>query len=165
MKKPLTNYAFIDSQNLNLNIRKLGWILDFKRFRIYLQEKYAVKVAYIFIGYISENKQLYQFLKHVGYEIIFKEVVHQEGKPKGNVDAELVLQAMIDYDRYEQALIVTSDGDFACLVRYLDQQGKLNRVISPDRTNCSSLLQKAARHKIDYIENARRKLEYKNPVK
>ena len=45
--------------------------------------------------------------------------MYREGKPKGNVDAELVLQAMIDYQDYERAVIVTSDGDFACLVRYL----------------------------------------------
>lgn len=43
MKKELTNYAFIDGQNLNLGIKSLGWKLDFKKFRIYLEEKYAVK--------------------------------------------------------------------------------------------------------------------------
>lgn len=38
--KPKTelNYAFIDSQNLNLAIRTLGWKLDFARFRTYLAE-------------------------------------------------------------------------------------------------------------------------------
>jgi len=49
------NYAFIDSQNLNLGIRSLGWNLDFKRFRKYLEEKYNVKVAYLFIGFMQSN--------------------------------------------------------------------------------------------------------------
>lgn len=53
--------------------------------------------------------------------------MYRGGKPKGNVDAELVLQAMIDYRDYERAVIVTSDGDFACLVRYLYEEGKLER--------------------------------------
>ncbi|MDD4476791.1 MAG: hypothetical protein PHY40_01390 [Patescibacteria group bacterium] len=53
------NYAFIDSQNLNLGIQSLGWKLDFKRFRIYLKEKYQISVAYLFIGYIPQNKDLY----------------------------------------------------------------------------------------------------------
>jgi hypothetical protein len=39
------NYAFIDSQNLNLGIRELGWILDFKKFRVYLRDKYNVSKA------------------------------------------------------------------------------------------------------------------------
>ena len=44
------NYAFVDSQNVNLAIRELGWKLDFKRFRVYLREKYGVEKAYLFIG-------------------------------------------------------------------------------------------------------------------
>jgi hypothetical protein len=39
MKNNENNYAFIDSQNLNLGIRILGWKLDYARFRIYLKEK------------------------------------------------------------------------------------------------------------------------------
>jgi hypothetical protein len=55
----------------------------------------------------------------------FKPVTYRgDGKAKGNVDAELVLQAMIDFDNYERAVIVTSDGDFACLGRYLYEKGK-----------------------------------------
>ena len=49
--KQNTVYAFIDSQNLNLGIRSLGWNLDFKRFRVYLKDKYDVKKAFLFIGY------------------------------------------------------------------------------------------------------------------
>jgi hypothetical protein len=30
MRKPLENYAFIDSQNLNLSMQDLGWKLDYK---------------------------------------------------------------------------------------------------------------------------------------
>jgi hypothetical protein len=42
MSKDLNNYAFIDSQNLNLGIREAGWFLDFRKFRVYLKEKYGV---------------------------------------------------------------------------------------------------------------------------
>lgn len=51
---------------------------------------------------------------------------------KGNVDAELVLHASaIEYDRYDQAIIVTSDGDFACLIQYLSKNSKLRKIITP----------------------------------
>ena len=56
------NYAFIDSQNLNLGIQKLGWKLDYQRFRVYLTEKYGVKKAYIFIGFVALNQSLYDRL-------------------------------------------------------------------------------------------------------
>ena len=66
------------------------------------------------------NQALYTRLQNAGYTLVFKTVTYRgEGKPKGNVDAELVLQAMIEYPHYERAVIVTGDGDFSCLVRYL----------------------------------------------
>jgi len=59
MKKTGNNYAFIDSQNLNLGIQKLGWKLDYKKFRVYLKEKYNVQKAYMFISFVSLNQKLY----------------------------------------------------------------------------------------------------------
>ncbi len=158
------NFAFIDGQNVNLGSReRLGWALDWKRFRVYLAEHYGVSRAYYFLGYVPENQGLYTSLQNAGYTLVFKEVMRRRGdsKPKGNVDAELVLQAMIEYPHYEQAVIVTSDGDFACLVRYLAEQGKLAWVLSPHRDGCSALLKKAAGAKIGFLEDARPKLEYR----
>ena len=94
--------------------------------------------------------------------VVFKEVTYDNnGKAKGNVDAELVLQAMIDFAEYEKAVIVTSDGDFTCLVRYLLDKNKLERVIAPNQVKCSALLKRAVKNKIDFLEDARKKLEYK----
>jgi hypothetical protein len=59
MIKKGNNYAFIDSQNVNLAIRSLGWKLDFARFRVYLKEKYGVTKAFLFVGYVEGNNQLY----------------------------------------------------------------------------------------------------------
>jgi len=158
------NFAFIDSQNLNLGIQNLGWNLDYKKFRIYLQEKYKVTTAYLFIGFIPENQDLYSSLQKDGYVLIFKPVLpNKDGKHKGNVDADLVLQAMIDYyeNKFDQAVIVTSDGDFYCLVKYLYEKGRLKMVLSPYVKTCSSLLRKTAKEKIVFMDNLKKKLEYK----
>jgi uncharacterized LabA/DUF88 family protein len=161
MQKPLRNYAFIDSQNVNLEVQRLGWKLDWKRLRTYLKEKYAVDTAYLFIGFVPTNQSLYRSLQKAGFVLIFKEVTWKEdGKPKGNVDAELVLQAMIDFNEYERAIIVTSDGDFACLVRHLDEHQKLELVLSPRRKTCSALLKKAAKGRIAFLEELRARLAY-----
>jgi len=162
VKKELRNYAFIDSQNLNLGIRGLGWSLDFRKFRIYLKEKYKVKKAYLFIGYLPENQNLYKSLQECGYLLVFKPVLKDKnGKPKGNVDADLVLQAMIDYKKYEKAVIITSDGDFYCLVNYLYSNKKLEKVLSPIKEKCSILLKRAAKDKIVFMDNLKGKLEYR----
>ncbi len=162
MSKELKNYAFIDSQNLNLGIKNLGWKLDFKKFRVYLKEKYAVEIAYLFIGYLPENQNLYKSLQKDGYLLIFKPIMkNKNGEPKGNVDADLVLQTMIDYSKYDKAVVVTSDGDFYCLVEYLYRNNKLEKVLSPTYDKCSILLKKAAKEKIIFMDNLRTKLEYK----
>ncbi|MBU4369957.1 hypothetical protein KKG58_04350 [Patescibacteria group bacterium] len=91
MKKQENNYAYIDGANLHKGIKELGWKLDYKRFRIWLSEKYGVVRAYIFIGLISKYKDLYTYLQESGFTLIFKEVVYDgSGKPKGNCDADLV---------------------------------------------------------------------------
>lgn len=159
----LKNYAFIDSQNLNLSIQGMGWKLDFLRFRIYLKEKYKVKIAYLFIGYMPENQDLYNSLQKYGYVLIFKPTLkYKDGKIKGNCDAELVLQAMIDYPNYERAIVVSGDGDFHCLVHYLTQQDKLEKVLIPNRNSYSALLKKAGANKLAFLNDLKEKLEYKN---
>jgi uncharacterized LabA/DUF88 family protein len=137
------NYAFIDSQNLHLGIHSLGWELDYRKFRLYLKNKYNVAQAFLFIGYISENQILYSRLQQAGFILIFKPVVkftaNNRQIAKGNVDAELVLHAAaIEYENYDKAVIVTNDGDFACLLKYLSDKEKLYKIVTPN-TRYSSL--------------------------
>ncbi len=154
-------YAFIDSQNLNLSIRNLSWTLDFLRFRVYLHDKYKVQKAFLFIGYMEENKELYTFLQKAGYTMVYKPTqTLPDDKVKGNVDAELVLHTMIEYNNYDSAVIVTGDGDFFCLVDYLEKQGKLKNLIIPNRYKYSSLL-RAFSKKTIFMNSLRNKLEYK----
>ena len=156
------NYAFIDGQNLYLSAKELGWKIGHRRFRMFLTDKYNISIAYYFIGYVEDQEALYDNLRRSGFDLIFKEVAHDDrNNIKGNVDAELVLQAMIDIENYDQALIVTSDGDFACLVKYLLGKSKLQKVLASSRDGCSKLLCKAAGTNIDYLDSLRGKLEYK----
>ena len=167
MKKPQTNYAFIDGNNLHLTMVNIGWTLDYRRFRVYLSEHYGVGKAYYFMGYMPENTPIYTFLQSIGYVIIFKPILRTpDGKVKGNCDAELVLQAMIDLDSYEKAIIVSSDGDFYCLVDYLRGKGKLECVLAPCKAGCSHLLDIASKGRVAYLDNLRGKLELKkkNPL-
>ena len=162
MHKPLVNYAFIDGQNFHKSIEGIGEKLDYGAFRDYLRKKHAVKVAYYFIGYIKKYERLYQALRAYGYELKFKEVATHEDKYKGNVDVNLTLQAMIDKENYEKALIVTSDGDYACLVDYLHEIGKLECLIACSRGGCSYLLRKLhSKIRIFYLDDIIRDLNKK----
>lgn len=157
------NFAFIDSQNLNLSIRELGWKLDFQRFRKYLAEKYGVVKAFLFIGFVKGNNDLYAHLQEAGFICIFKPTLnYKDGTTKGNCDAELVLQAMIEFVNYDKAVIVTGDGDFYCLIRYLIENSKLEALIIPNRFKFSALLNfKICRPFLRFMNDLNAKLGYK----
>lgn len=162
-KKKEIVFAFIDSQNLNLGVNSQGWKLDFARFRKYLSDKYQVEKAFLFIGFIKNNYALYTFLRESGFFLIFKNVLEAKDKKtkkvvvKGNVDAELVLHAMINLRKYRKAVIVSGDGDFFCLVEYLEKKGKLKKIIVPNQ-KYSSLLRKYSGYILN-VNNLRGKLE------
>lgn len=138
------NYAFIDSQNVHLAIRDQGWTLDWKRFRQYLHDKYNITKAFAFLGYIPGKEALYTHLQKAGFIIIFKPTLEiRKGTKKiikGNVDAELVLHTMIEWNNYGKALIATGDGDFHCLIEHLKKHQKLLKLMVPHKFKYSSLL-------------------------
>ena len=91
----LRQIIIIDSQNLNIGTSKdiydknnkliyKGWKLDFKRFRVYLKDKYKVGKAFLFIGKMPDNGKLYQKLEEDGYILVFKPILEINGKIKGN---------------------------------------------------------------------------------
>lgn len=159
----MNNSAFIDSNNLYLAIRDLGWKLDYKKFRIYLLDKYKVSRAFLFIGYLEGNNPLYISLQEAGFICIFKPVLeYKDGSTKGNCDAELVLQAMIEYPNYDKAVVITGDGDFYCLVKHLIEKEKFEALIVPNRFKFSALLKfKMFRSYLRFMNDLQNKLEYK----
>lgn len=157
-------FAFIDGQNLRMGIRTEGWELDYRKFRLYLTNKYGVSRAYLFIGQMPGNESMYRHFQEMGYILVFKPTMPiQKGNKtivKGNVDAELVLHASaITFDQYDKAIIVSNDGDFYCLLEYLEQKGKLLRLLAPNK-HYSGLLRSFDKY-IVRIDNMRKSLEYK----
>ena len=138
------NFAFIDNQNLNRGTRSEGWRVDWFKFRQFLAREFDVTRAYMFIGYLDEYRPMYDQLTGYGFTVIFKPTVEiksqQDSFTKGNVDVELVLQVMQDYNNYDQAVIVSADGDFYSLINYLSQTSKLKRLLIPS-SKYSNLLQ------------------------
>lgn len=163
-KQPKGNYAFIDSQNLYLGVQSQGWELDYRKFRLYLKNKYNVAQAFIFIGMVANNQDLYTALQQAGFVLVFKPTIRyfKNGQEtvKGNVDAELVLHAAtIEYNNYDKAIIVSNDGDFACLADYLENNNKLLHILAPNK-RYSSLLKPYAKY-IVRIDQSRKSLEKK----
>lgn len=150
MPERTENYAFIDGNNLHLGVRDAGYIINYKKFRVYLDEKYNVIKAFYCIGYVKENQNLYDSLELDGYELVFKPTyIGKDGKLKGNCDAEVVLHCMIHYGEFNKAIIVTGDGDYYCLIKYLRENRKLRKVLVPNLETMSELIPKASENQFN----------------
>lgn len=155
MKEKSGIIAYIDGANLHRGVVSLGWQLDYARFRVWLRDKYGVARAYLFIGYIPQNKDLYTHLQEAGFTLVFKDVVFDgDGKAKGNCDADLVAHAMQDFyeRRTTAAVLVTSDGDYAPLVKFWQEKQHLAVILSPAPVEKCSLLLKRTGAKIVYLD-------------
>ncbi len=73
MNKKQNNYAYIDGANLHKGIIGLEWKFDYKRFRVWLSDKYGIRNAYLFIGLIPKYKKLYTYLQESGFMLVFKD--------------------------------------------------------------------------------------------
>ena len=140
------NQAFIDGQNLYLGTKRAenSWIVDLKRFRIYLRERYNATEAYYFIGaYEPQLQDLYANLQKFGYILVFRE--HSAtalSHKKGNVDTDIVfymMKKLVEKENLDKILLVSGDGDYWRVVNYLIQKNKFEKLLIPNKNKLSSL--------------------------
>lgn len=159
------NFAYIDGANLHKGVESSAWMLDYRNFRSWVRQKFSITDAYLFIGLMSKNADLYTSLQSKGYILVFKEIVYDgSGKAKGNCDADLVLQAARDYyeNHPSSALLISSDGDYASLVRFWQEKKVPCAIVSPAPIAKCSILLKRTGAPIIYLEDMKRKLSFRS---
>ena len=131
------NIAFIDAQNLHLWTTSEDWKIDFKRFRIYLKDKFHIDEAYFFLWFLNEDQgELYKKLQKAGFIVIFRE--HNSNmlwKKKWNVDVDIVYEIMhrlLEEDDFDKIVLVSGDGDYIKLVKYLIEKKRLKKILFPN---------------------------------
>ena len=153
--------------------------MDWKKFRKFLYDEYGVEKAFMFIGYVPEFEAMYEQLHESGYLVVLKPTYdmtrlrpeapdkgvdnkskEEERPTKGNVDADLVLWAMKELPNYNKAVLVSGDGDFYSLVEYLDEKGKLLKLLTPN-AHYSGLYNKYESY-VERLDTKRRELSYKD---
>ena len=116
----------------------------------------------MFVGYRPDLAEFYASMQSHGYILIFKDIVElKSGKIKWNVDVDLTLWAVKEMKNYDYAIIMSADGDFASLEKYLLAENKLLGIMFPTIRKCSGLLPKIAKGKVIEIAPLKKKIEYR----
>ena len=171
MKKELLNIAHIDGQNLNAGAKEINLKVDFKKFRLYLKDKYHIKYAYYYLGHKQDNNvpmtSLYDNLQKAGFILRFKDFNElMLSAKKGNVDCDIIFHIMESLYKKEvegKVLLISGDGDYKKTVDFLIQENKFLKILFPNKKFASSLYKKLGSEKWDYLNNIRNYIEYKKP--
>ena len=154
--------AFIDGSNLHKSIQRLGWELSLASFRNFLQERYNVGVALLFLGHIPQYREMYEDFRCWGYTPVFKRAFrNRQGRLKGNCDTELAVHAIAGCceNDFDNAVLVSGDGDFTCVASFLQGRQKLKAVVAPAKNSCSRSLSCLKQVEVVFVEAFRAQLE------
>ena len=142
--------VFIDGANLFYTQRHLGWQIDFSRLMALFMSAYASVQAKYYVPasepVSEENAAFTRVLTAHGYRITskpVKKIVNKETGVivmKGNLDVELVVDALIDVDQYDTFILFSGDSDFLPLIRALKAKGKEVIVYSTQGLSARELL-------------------------
>ena len=137
--------AYIDASNLKFGIKQSGWEIDYISFRSWLRDKFGVTKAILFLGLIPDKANYYNYLQKFGYVLVFKPTItNSEGKVKGNIDGELILNIASDFyeNKFSKVILVSGDGDYHCIVEFLKNKNVPIKIISPNKKYLSFLLRR-----------------------
>lgn len=131
---------FIDGANLYATSKAIGIDVDYRRLLAEFRKKCRFIRAYYFTAYLDDQefssiRPLIDWLDYNGYTMITKpakEFTDSAGrrKIKGNMDIEIAVEALELAPSFDHMVLFSGDGDFTCLVKALQRQGKKVTVVS-----------------------------------
>jgi len=155
------NIAFIDGQNLN---KSLEWNIDYKKFKIFLKDKYKINEIYYFLWFRNDQSLLYENLQKAWFILIFNQKWENlKSNKKWNIDTNLVFQAMKKFSEkeFDNFLLVSWDWDFKNMVDFFIEKNKFIKILFPNKKNYSSLYKNLTNKFFYFLDWAKNVLEYK----
>lgn len=123
---------------------------------------------HIFFGAVDEeNQDIYELIQEAGFILMFRERSRSMlGKKKENADTDIVFSVMskiADGEKFEQVVLVSGDGDYFKMVRYLVEKERFCKLLSPNRHSTSSLYRVFTPKYVDFLDNkgVKNKIAYK----
>lgn len=164
MRKPRNQRVgvFIDVSNMYHCARhQYGGYVDFKKV---LQDAVGGRqliraIAYVVSADLPKQEAFFEALGKAGFEVREKELqIFPDGSKKGDWDVGLAVDAITLANRLDTVILVTGDGDFVPLVRFLKyNKGSRVEIVAFGRS-CSNKLIEEADEFLDLDKNPTRYL-------
>jgi uncharacterized LabA/DUF88 family protein len=143
--------VFIDAANILYSQHTLGWRVDYRKLKAYFERETDLAAAYFYTGKVGADEKQAKFLAKIGrlgYVVRAKEVKRIRVGPrafewKGNLDAELIIDALKTADTYRTCVLMSGDSDFAPLLDELKSRGKRIIVMSSKHHVARELVERA----------------------
>jgi len=135
----MKTFIQLDVQNLFFSAKDINKRIDFLRIRDFLKENEADilnMVAYIIRSPDANSDRFEALLTSLGYELNIKQArigTDSEGKRiyKGtDQDIAICIDCMRNIDKFDKWVLMSGDGDFIDLCKYLKEKGKYVEVWS-----------------------------------
>ena len=145
-------YVFIDAENVFYSQRTLGWKVSYQKLMGYLKKECGGEIkCFIYSGRDEHNTKQLKFLDMLeinGYIVrtkVIKKIKNHAGGYhwKNNLDIELAFEMDDTKDKYDTAVLISGDSDFATPIDRIKKAGKRIIVISTRGHISKELLERA----------------------
>lgn len=165
---------FVDGANMFYAQRDNHWHIDWKKVLEYFTTNKEQSMAFYFTArpnsskadQVERYKKFRQALIYMGFSVVDKEVrvIHDDktGQPilKGNLDIDMVFQMLAGHDKYDEAVVLGGDSDFAPIFEYLRNVGKTVICVGRRASTAIDLINVSSKF-ID-LETIRKRIEKEN---
>ena len=161
---------FIDHANIYKNIKLIGVLIDYIRFRDVLSEGYHLVGTLIFVGLLEkitkEKGKFYEFLELNGFHIVYNPVkrIYTGGYRQKGTDLAIFKNAteLANIDSYDKGILVSGDGDFVGLVNTLKESNKRIEIWSFKKSLAKELKDAVGARNVHYIDDILDEIEFKS---
>ena len=160
--------VYIDGANIFYTQKKLGWSLDWKRIKNYIESNKEVLEWKYYVGIKDADENMPRYLRYlnkIGFSVFTKplkkikivnneilfEVYKKRYIYKANFDVEMAVDILLDKSMHNEIIIFSGDSDFQYLIKKLKDIGKKIEVYSSRKTISWELKLEASR--IIYLED------------
>lgn len=160
---------YIDGANVFYTQKKLGWSIDWKKAKSFLEENYSILEYRYYSGLKDKDEKMMGYLKYLDnmsfmvitkpLKIIKIDEMHPLNKLysykeiyKSNFDVEITTDMIFDRQNIDEFILFSGDSDFEYLIKRLKAVGKKIIIFSSRKTLSWEL--KLAASKYLFIEDS-----------